>query len=265
MNEFLALLNRNVLFYLHIQNGMKKFFFNEIKDTKAYILLLFAVLLLSFSTYLWLDREVIIIAGDEDGFFEYATAILFFVSSICMLTQIKKGGWVFFMLFLLLFVGAGEEISWGQRIFSIKTPEEIKSANVQGEMNIHNLYFFNRENFDQSEKTGWRKLITINSLYRIFIFSMGVLIPLIAFFVPTFKRFLSKLKVPTFPVTIGVFFILSWLFFKMTNYLTPPVSVEDNAAEEIFEYMTSWVWFCLAIYYIQFHRRIPPQHSSAKD
>ena len=36
----------------------------------------------------------------------------------------------------------GEEISWGQRIFNIATPETISQMNVQDETNIHNLEFF---------------------------------------------------------------------------------------------------------------------------
>ena len=37
-----------------------------------------------------------------------------------------------------------EEISWGQRIFDIDTPEALKEVNVQKEINIHNLVFFQR-------------------------------------------------------------------------------------------------------------------------
>lgn len=38
----------------------------------------------------------------------------------------------------VLFV-AGEEISWGQRIFGFGTPEELEGVNRQGETNIHNF------------------------------------------------------------------------------------------------------------------------------
>jgi hypothetical protein len=37
------------------------------------------------------------------------------------------------------FFSGGEEISWGQRIFHIKTPEYFAEHNTQDEMNIHNL------------------------------------------------------------------------------------------------------------------------------
>lgn len=34
---------------------------------------------------------------------------------------------------------AGEEISWAQRVFAFHTPENLAEANVQGELNLHNL------------------------------------------------------------------------------------------------------------------------------
>lgn len=39
----------------------------------------------------------------------------------------------------LFFFGAGEEISWGQRIFNVESPEFFKSNNAQQETNLHNL------------------------------------------------------------------------------------------------------------------------------
>lgn len=39
----------------------------------------------------------------------------------------------------LLAFGAGEEISWGQRIFSVPSPEFFQVHNAQGETNLHNM------------------------------------------------------------------------------------------------------------------------------
>ncbi len=50
---------------------------------------------------------------------------------------------VIFGLGLLLFVIAGEEISWGQRIFNIPISENLSTTNTQQELNIHNnIYLF---------------------------------------------------------------------------------------------------------------------------
>src|SRR5688500_16187413 len=37
--------------------------------------------------------------------------------------------------------GAGEEISWGQRVFDIETPSSLMERNAQKELNLHNLTF----------------------------------------------------------------------------------------------------------------------------
>jgi hypothetical protein len=46
---------------------------------------------------------------------------------------------VAFLMGLVLFFGAGEEISWGQRILGIRAPEYFQQNNTQGETNFHNL------------------------------------------------------------------------------------------------------------------------------
>lgn len=53
-----------------------------------------------------------------------------------------KNSVVFIIAALLLFFSAADEISWGQRILDIKTPESIASVNEQKELTIHNLSVF---------------------------------------------------------------------------------------------------------------------------
>lgn len=44
------------------------------------------------------------------------------------------------LLALVLFMMAGEELSWGQRIFHWATPESYRVRNAQGETNLHNTH-----------------------------------------------------------------------------------------------------------------------------
>ncbi|MDP3311805.1 hypothetical protein [Lutibacter sp.] len=83
----------------------------------------------------------------EDDFVEYGTAFLLFCSSILLfyrllkLFTVKKIFWkigILFMAAVFLF-GAGEEISWGQRIFNVESSEYFIENNAQGETNLHNL------------------------------------------------------------------------------------------------------------------------------
>lgn len=83
----------------------------------------------------------------EDGLLENITVIFLLVGSLAcwrrslVLRHEKTKLFIFmcFMLGALFFFGAGEEISWGQRIFNIETPEFFKTHNIQNETNLHNL------------------------------------------------------------------------------------------------------------------------------
>jgi len=53
----------------------------------------------------------------------------------------KKVLWKIVMIALVVvfFFGAGEEISWGQRIFNVESSEYFLQNNAQGETNLHNM------------------------------------------------------------------------------------------------------------------------------
>lgn len=83
----------------------------------------------------------------EDGAVEYMTAFLLLCSSILMFSRFFKEFRNFkflwkvgvFFIALVFFFGAGEEISWGQRIFGIESSEYFAENNAQGETNLHNM------------------------------------------------------------------------------------------------------------------------------
>ncbi|WP_099092382.1 hypothetical protein [Lutibacter profundi] len=83
----------------------------------------------------------------EDGFIENSQFIFIFFSSVLLfyrffkLFKHKNIYWkigVLGMALVFLF-GAGEEISWGQRIFNIQSSEYFIENNAQGETNLHNM------------------------------------------------------------------------------------------------------------------------------
>ena len=83
----------------------------------------------------------------EDHLVEWLTVMGLLMGSFVSLRRaLRLGGsrgWMMFLtallLGLVLFVAAGEEISWGQRIFGIESPEYFKENNTQQETNFHNL------------------------------------------------------------------------------------------------------------------------------
>ncbi len=83
----------------------------------------------------------------EDGVVEWVTVLGLLLASItCFsraftLHRIKSPLFTIaaFLLGLILFFGAGEEISWGQRILGLQSSEYFQKNNTQGETNFHNL------------------------------------------------------------------------------------------------------------------------------
>ncbi len=92
-----------------------------------------------FETFLYVVRE--------DGWVEYLTTLFLIMAAVILgrnvIQSIKKKNSkqiLFFTLATLAFIfGAGEEISWGQRIFDIQSGEYFLEKNYQAETNLHNL------------------------------------------------------------------------------------------------------------------------------
>lgn len=87
------------------------------------------------------------VLAKEDGPVEWLTVVALLLSCFVCVRRIidlkaqKNAMFVFVWGFLALFCffAAGEEISWGQRIFGIESSEWFKQNNAQAETNLHNL------------------------------------------------------------------------------------------------------------------------------
>ena len=118
----------------------------ETRDKIVYIVLF---MICSVGLYFGLTDENFFNStyAQEDGVVEYGTAIMLFCISMLSLYRlftIQKGKPITWKLGTLLFAiiflfGAGEEISWGQRIFNIESSDFFMENNAQGETNLHNL------------------------------------------------------------------------------------------------------------------------------
>jgi hypothetical protein len=83
----------------------------------------------------------------EDGLVEWATVVVYVIAAVlgirlCLRLSARRSyAWVvYYAVMSLAFVFiAGEEISWGQRIFGVATPEYFRQRNVQGEIGFHNM------------------------------------------------------------------------------------------------------------------------------
>jgi hypothetical protein len=83
----------------------------------------------------------------EDGFVEWMSVFgLLACSSLCfyrffVLKKYRPNIFLLFLIFqgLVCFFAAGEEMSWGQRLFNIELPDFFEKHNYQKEITVHNL------------------------------------------------------------------------------------------------------------------------------
>ena len=183
------------------------------KQYSIYILFA-AVIVYVISSYMVLGwgNQVLAAAIPEDHYFEnvgalsfFATSVLFFIAFLY--ARQAKAFWVkqlFCLAFaLLFFFGAGEEISWGQRIFNVATPESINAVNMQGEINVHNLSFGG-------------VTIPFETFFDLLWLSYTVVLPLAAMFIKPFEKFATRF-VPIVPWAVGVTFATNYLWAKVAK------------------------------------------------
>jgi uncharacterized membrane protein len=90
----------------------------------------------------------------EDHVIENATAIALLLAGVLLIRagihispqNIRRYSPLLLIVGLIFIIGAGEEISWGQRIFNWETPEALAELNDQNETNLHNI---NKKFFDR--------------------------------------------------------------------------------------------------------------------
>ena len=107
-------------------------------------ILVLGIAIIGFSYFF--SRELYSVIIKEDGIIENLTALTLLTISILFLYRLIKSrgrsrSWVIFNLLIILgsFFGFGEEVSWGQRIFSVETSDFFSQYNLQNETNLHNL------------------------------------------------------------------------------------------------------------------------------
>ena len=142
------------------------------------------------------------------------------------------------MLFLF---GAGEEISWGQRILGFQTPEPLSQVNRQEEFNLHNLSAWEASDFLDPDR-----------LFDIFWFLFAVLTPAVALVAPTFRNFAGRF-IPIVFWGIGLLFLYNYLWAKLAKVLFDAASVFDRislqqAIQEIKESNYAIIFILVGLY-----------------
>lgn len=171
----------------------------------------------------------------EDGPVEYATFGLYLAAALLMAVTARRTHrlrgptlslWAYAALF---FVVAGEEISWGQRIFGFATPPELKTINVQGELTIHNI-------------NGLFQDVRMIGLAVVGIISFGI--PILNYFSFRFRRVCHRFGMPVFPLWAGGATVAGMMFMALPR-LKYVYGIQ--AMDEVGECLLSLAMFAFSI------------------
>ena len=172
----------------------------------------------------------------EDGIVEWLTVIVLFFSaniSFKRIIRLRSQRNIRFLLFLLLTAllfcfGVGEEISWGQRIFGIESPDFFMNNNAQQETNIHNLVYQNKK---------------INKV--VFSLFLGIIISLYLLVLPVLYK--KKTNVKNFINSIAIpipcnYHIISYIVFALLINAIP-----NSDKWELLEMVGSFMFFLIIL------------------
>ena len=206
----------------------------------------------------FLDRETVSYLTREDGGFESLGAFYFLISSVLFFVAYRlssKGSSLlvmtfrknvfYFLLGVVFLVGFMEEISWGQRILNLRTPEIISQHNIQHEINIHNLQWFHGRDSLGNRKTFWQLMTNIDRLLTVFWLSFCLIVPLLHRFSATARKFLEQINLPIVPVSLGFLFLFNYAMSLLLALYLLPVELQ-HPVQEVKESNLALLFACVA-------------------
>jgi hypothetical protein len=230
-------------------------------------------------TYLtsYLARETFLNITKEDGVFEYLTAIFFFMTAIGFLVLFfskkhfksesdsqyfynRKRKYFFLLMAVVFIFGAGEEISWGQRLIGFETPAKMHELNVQEEFNFHNLEIFNIKSKEGIRKTGLAKLFTMKQLFLGSFLVYLILVPILTNRFEYLRKLFTKLFIPIPDIWIGIIFILNYGLYRFIRIIRPWDL--QWALTEVQEFNFSLILFLLPFIWLSLSRTALSSHIS---
>ncbi len=240
-------MKNNQTYFSCLQNKLVK----ECRITKTLIIAVLLAVLISYSVYLFFNAETVAFLEQEDGLFEWLTFGFFLLAAVAGAIIFRQSKNICFLLLtLVLFFAAGEEISWGQRVFGFETPEKISKVNLQNEFNIHNLATFSTTKAEGDVKHGLERLLELNFLFRLFTIGFGIVLPFLVYQVNAVDRFAKFIHLPVPPLSIGIFFFINWLiFWSIHKYM----HVQENITmrhSEVYESLAAFILLIIMLYFL---------------
>lgn len=190
------------------------FKFDKLTKTETFLFIALAIVLglsvyFGFTDGEYFDKEF----AREDGAIEYGTFFFLLCISILQFYRLftasknKAVLWrlgIFFFGILFLF-GAGEEISWGQRIFGIESGEFFQGNNLQKETNFHNL------------EVGGVKLnkLIFSQLLTLIMAIYLLIMPVLYYKYEAIKKLVDKFVIPVPRLNHIVAFLINTIFIAI--------------------------------------------------
>jgi len=194
------------------------------------ILLFQTIIALTYCIILFEDKTIIFL-GVEDGLIENFGAIFYLIASILFFIAFNYSkradgdNWkisgkrnIFYLLLGILFIICfGEEISWGQRLLGVETPEFINKINAQKEINFHNIWLFHSLNPDGKRKSFFALMLNMSRLLSIFGMVYCVFFPVADKLSKRINSIFKKTNFPVPQIWIGFLFLTNYFIFKIVS------------------------------------------------
>jgi hypothetical protein len=216
----------------------------------------YTLVFLPEDTFLWLAKE--------DGILEWAGTLFFLATSVFLLLLFFRNNsfakkedasmyntygkriW-FLLLGLLFFFLFGEEISWGQRIFGLETPEGLSAINKQKELNFHNLGPMHLYDDEGNRKTGLALHLTAKRIF-IYIFTLYLFVlPLCVKYIPAIAILARRFYLPVPKIELGFMFLANVVLYSVFRPFGSHELLAGRAVSEVQE-----MNFALVLFFIPF-------------
>jgi hypothetical protein len=225
---------------------------------ELYAVISVILIVLSYSVLFLVSDEMVVSLTAEDGVFETTGAAFFLLASLCFFViffknrkstglMLKKSAFLLLACaFLFAFL---EEISYGQRIFNISTPQAIQDVNMQNEINIHNLKIFHGKTITGERKGTLALFLNFDRIFSFFWFSFCCLLPFLYKFNSEARDFLNKKQFPIVPLSLGLIFFLNYSLAELVSPSMNPILLNPHI--EIKETNFAFLFFIVSIFLLK--------------
>lgn len=145
------------------------------------------------------------------------------------------------LLVIFFVVCAGKEVSWGQRILDLRTPDPLASINVQDEITLHNI----------------GSISIFSNLFFLFAVGFFVALPQLTARSPAARRRAQAARIPVpdrwasrvFFVALAIWFLVDVRFGTLGfhPYSVYPGDHYTQMDDEVFELMAAYAFMSFAL------------------